>query len=224
LAQDAIRLRQILQRQATFLRSPGDSTGFSSDLFLAPMAEDVHLEPTIRSRPFTARVPSSELSKKEALPRYERQRLLRRWIVLGGEDVVRPSSRTCCVTQLPCFATAAAPDYWRMCGKPHYPGELLHHACIRHIRIDLVGPLVATTFDLELRAAISGLGVISSFEDYLAPALDSGALEPALDEWRDSFPGPFLYYSSRRHMPGPLRAFVDFLGLLQPSPSGSVTG
>jgi DNA-binding transcriptional LysR family regulator len=32
-----------------------------------------------------------------------------------------------------------------------------------------------------------------------------------LDGWWQSFSGPFLYYPSRTHMPGPLRAFVDFI-------------
>jgi hypothetical protein len=27
----------------------------------------------------------------------------------------------------------------------------------------------------------------------------------------ESFSGPFLYYAGRRHIPGPLRAFIDFI-------------
>jgi hypothetical protein len=32
-----------------------------------------------------------------------------------------------------------------------------------------------------------------------------------LKPWWQSFPGPSLYYPSRAHMPGPLRALVDFI-------------
>jgi DNA-binding transcriptional LysR family regulator len=39
----------------------------------------------------------------------------------------------------------------------------------------------------------------------------SGALEALLEDGCSGFSGPFLYYSGRRHMPAPLRAFVDFM-------------
>jgi DNA-binding transcriptional LysR family regulator len=45
----------------------------------------------------------------------------------------------------------------------------------------------------------------------LEDELKSGALEPVLEDWQQPFSGPFLYYPSRRHMPAPLRAFVDFI-------------
>ena len=134
------------------------------------------------------------------------------------------------------FVTAAAPAYLAARGRPGHPNDLLAHACIRHrfasgvtagwefergaetIRISPAGPLVATTLDLELRVAIQGLGLIHIFEDVLAPALASGALERVLEDWSPSFSGPFLYYPSRRHMPAPLRAFVDFVRTEKPLP------
>ncbi len=127
------------------------------------------------------------------------------------------------------FVGAAAPSYLAARGRPAHPRDLLTHACIRHrfasgisapweferdgeiVRISPTGPLVATSIDLEIGAAIAGLGIIFSFEEYLAPALASGALVPVLEEWWQSFSGPFLYYASRRHMPVPLRAFIDYI-------------
>jgi DNA-binding transcriptional LysR family regulator len=127
------------------------------------------------------------------------------------------------------FVIAAAPAYLAAHGRPLHPRDLLEHACIRHrfpsgrivsweferdgetIRITPDGPLVATTIDLELAAAIAGLGVMCIFEEVVRPALDSGALVPVMEDWWQSFSGPFLYYPSRTHMPAPLRAFVDFL-------------
>jgi DNA-binding transcriptional LysR family regulator len=53
--------------------------------------------------------------------------------------------------------------------------------------------------------------LISTFEEFLAPHLASGELEGVLDDWLPPFSGPSLYYHSRRHMPGPLRASIDFL-------------
>jgi len=70
-----------------------------------------------------------------------------------------------------------------------------------------VGPAT----DLAVDAAIAGTGIICLFEEWLRPHFVSGALEPILEPWWQEFPGPFLYYPSRRLMPAPLRAFVDFI-------------
>ena len=73
------------------------------------------------------------------------------------------------------------------------------------------GPLVTNSGELQIAAAVDGLGLIHTFEDFLAAALANGSLTTVLDDWTQPFPGPFLYYHSRRQMPGPLRAFIDFL-------------
>jgi DNA-binding transcriptional LysR family regulator len=128
------------------------------------------------------------------------------------------------------FVIAAAPSYLAARGRPRHPSDLLEHACIRHrfpsgriagpweferdgqiVRISPEGPLIATSLEMEIAAAIAGLGVICLFEEALRPALDSGALLPVMEEWWQGFSGPFLYYPSRTHMPAPLRAFVDFI-------------
>ncbi|WP_225770588.1 LysR family transcriptional regulator [Inquilinus sp. Marseille-Q2685] len=127
------------------------------------------------------------------------------------------------------FVIAAAPSYLAARGRPHHPKDLLEHACIRHrfasgrlagleferdgqvIRISPDGPLIANSIEMEVAAAVAGLGLITIFEEVLRPHLDSGALVPVMEEWWQSFSGPFLYYPSRTHMPAPLRAFVDFI-------------
>ena len=130
------------------------------------------------------------------------------------------------------FATAASPEYLNAKGRPEHPRDLLAHACLRGqfaggaiptweferdgeiVRVDPTGPLMVrlgAAVDLAVEAAVGGLGVIYLFEDWLRPHLDSGALEPLLEPWWQTFTGPFLYYSGRRHLPAPLRAFVDFI-------------
>jgi DNA-binding transcriptional LysR family regulator len=82
------------------------------------------------------------------------------------------------------------------------------------VRVDPGGPLLVSigpATDLAVDAAIAGTGIIYHFEDWLRPHLDSGALEPVLESWWQSFSGPFLYYQGQRLLPPPLRAFVDFI-------------
>jgi|SRR5450432_2153259 DNA-binding transcriptional LysR family regulator len=127
------------------------------------------------------------------------------------------------------FVSAAAPAYLAARGWPEHPSDLLGHSCIRHrfasgasppwefvrngeiVRINPKGPLVASSLEVEIGAAVAGLGIISTFEETLAPSIASGALAPVLEDWWQSFPGPFLYYASRKQLPTPLRAFIDYL-------------
>ena len=130
-------------------------------------------------------------------------------------------------------ATAASPAYLDRRGRPKHPRDLLEHACIlgrfasgtltspweferegEIVRIEPRGPLIVQVggaTDLAVAAALAGTGIISLFEDWLRPHLDSGALEPVIEDWWQPFSGPFLYYSDRRLVPPPLRAFLDFV-------------
>ena len=130
------------------------------------------------------------------------------------------------------FAVAAAPAYLNTNGRPEHPSELLGHSCLRGrfssgaftaweferngemVRVDPTGPLIVQAggaTDLAIAAAIAGAGIIYLFEDWLKPYMDNGALSPVLEPWWLRFSGPFLYYSGRRLVPAPLRAFIDFI-------------
>jgi DNA-binding transcriptional LysR family regulator len=139
------------------------------------------------------------------------------------------------------FAVAAAPAYLARRGVPQHPRDLLQHACLRgrflsgaiypweferagqSLTVEPSGPLIITptAADLAVSAAVAGHGVIYLFEEWLAPYLESGQLQPILQEWWLRFPGPFLYYSGRRHLPAPLRAFVDFIQAAPPDASAA---
>jgi len=131
------------------------------------------------------------------------------------------------------FGCAASPAYLDRHGRPQHPRDLLDHACLRGrfssgrmmgpwefekdgevVVVDPTGPLVVqagAAVDLKVDVAIAGTGILFLFEDWLRPHFASGALEPVLEPWWQSFPGPFLYYPGRRLVPAPLRAFIDFI-------------
>jgi DNA-binding transcriptional LysR family regulator len=130
------------------------------------------------------------------------------------------------------FALAASPVYLDEFGRPQHPRDLLNHACLTSrfasgrifeweferdgetVRVDPRGPLIVQAgggTDLAIDTAIAGIGIIAIFEAWLRPHLDSGALEPVLKDWWQTFSGPFLYYPGRRLVPAPLRAFIDFI-------------
>jgi DNA-binding transcriptional LysR family regulator len=43
------------------------------------------------------------------------------------------------------------------------------------------------------------------------PWVEAGELERVLAAWTPPFAGFYLYYPGRRHLPVPLRAFIDFV-------------
>lgn len=135
------------------------------------------------------------------------------------------------------FATAASPAYLERRGRPTHPRELLDHSCLlgrfasgamtpweferdgEVVKVEPTGPLIVgvdASADLAVVSAIAGSGVIYLFEDWLRPYIERKELEPILESWWPSFSGPFLYYPGRRHLPAPLRAFVDFANSMRP--------
>ncbi|MBB4839283.1 DNA-binding transcriptional LysR family regulator [Sphingomonas kyeonggiensis] len=130
------------------------------------------------------------------------------------------------------FAAAASPAYLAAHGTPVHPRDLLEHRCLRGRfesgrlipweferdgEILVVEPppalivTVGSAIDLLLDVAASDGGIVCLFEDWLKPSFASGALVPVLEDWWESFPGPFLYYPGRRLVPAPLRAFIDYV-------------
>jgi len=127
------------------------------------------------------------------------------------------------------YAVVASPHYVAQHGAPRHPKELLDHACIRTrfgsraipdwefekagriVKVAPQGKLIATYFGLAMRAVRDGLGFWPTFEGYVREEIKSGALISVLDDWCAPFPGPFLYYPSRRQPPPALAAFVAFV-------------
>lgn len=126
-------------------------------------------------------------------------------------------------------ATAASPAYLADRGVPEHPRDLLWHDCIRSrfpsgvlvpweferggetVSVEPEARLIVGTgaAHAAVKAAVAGLGIVYSFENWLVPDIAAGKLMPVLQNWWPGFDGPFLYYSSRRHVPPALRAFID---------------
>jgi DNA-binding transcriptional LysR family regulator len=128
------------------------------------------------------------------------------------------------------YAVVASPRYVAQHGRPKHPKDLLHHVAIRTrfgsggvmpdwefekagriVKVSPPGRLTANYPGLARRAALDGVGFWPTFEGYVRDEVKSGALVRVLDDWCEPFPGPFLYYPSRRQPPPALAAFVTFV-------------
>jgi len=128
------------------------------------------------------------------------------------------------------YALVAAPGYLARRGTPKHPRDLLDHDCIRIrfssgalldwefekagrvVKISPPARLVVNHPAPAMHAACDGAGFWLTFRDYVSDAIASGALVSTLEDWCAPFPGPFLYYPSRRQPPPALAAFVAFVG------------
>jgi DNA-binding transcriptional LysR family regulator len=128
------------------------------------------------------------------------------------------------------YALVASSNYVAEHGRPKHPKDLLDHRCIRIrygrgqmqdwefekagrvVKVSPAAKLIVNYPGVAQRAARDGFGFWLTFEGYVRDAIKSGTLVSVLDDWCAPFPGPFLYYPSRRQTPPALAAFVAFVG------------
>ncbi len=128
------------------------------------------------------------------------------------------------------LAAVASPAYFAEHGIPKTPRDLAKHRCLnwrtpaspsvyrwefekngRELEIDVKGPLVITDAQVLRQVTLAGAGIAYLLESMVADDLRNGALQRVLTDWSPEFPGFYVYYPSRRHVPAPLKAFVEFV-------------
>ena len=126
-------------------------------------------------------------------------------------------------------AIVGSPQYFKSHPKPRSPRDLATHRCIsirmgsagvyrwefemgnESLVVGADGPLIIDDIDMTIRAAMEGIGLAFSLEEYVAPQLESGTLVRVLEEWCPPFAGFFLYFPSRRQQPAALSALIEAL-------------
>jgi DNA-binding transcriptional LysR family regulator len=126
---------------------------------------------------------------------------------------------------------AASPAYLARAGTPRTPRDLHNHDCIRirmpssggllpwrfasggeTFEVAVEGRLIANDTDLIVQATLDGIGIgYMPGESSLDTLIAEGRLVRLLDDWTPIITGLYLFYPSRRQVPRPLRAFIDFL-------------
>ncbi|MBZ5759621.1 MULTISPECIES: LysR family transcriptional regulator [unclassified Rhizobium] len=123
---------------------------------------------------------------------------------------------------------AASPGYFAKHPIPVHPRDLVAHRCIKRrfsngsiyrwefdkdgeaLVVAVDGPLIVGEDRLALLAALSGAGLAYLFNIRVEDEVAGGRLVRVLEDWCQPYPGPFLYYPSRRQLRPALRAFIDF--------------
>jgi DNA-binding transcriptional LysR family regulator len=127
------------------------------------------------------------------------------------------------------WVVVGSPRYLRRHRRPTVPADLAAHRCIRgrngrdvvapwelgkgdsETQVHVSGMLTTSDSDLSISMAVAGVGLLYCLKDRVLAELTSGALELVLPEWASPGPGFHAYYSSHRHVPSALRAFIDHM-------------
>jgi DNA-binding transcriptional LysR family regulator len=136
-------------------------------------------------------------------------------------------------------AIVASPSFFERNPKPVTPQQLKDIPCIRfrfesgrfyaweferggiELSVDVNGPLTLGNQSLMLQAALDGMGLAYAFEAQIETLVADGRLVRVLEDWCPYYSGFYLYYPSRRQMPAPLRAFIDFVRNAKPAAGGA---
>ncbi|MGC1776429.1 MAG: LysR family transcriptional regulator [Xanthobacteraceae bacterium] len=128
------------------------------------------------------------------------------------------------------LTAVASPAYLERHPGPLTPEDLHAHNCVRlrsdwdgsiqswHFenasrRVDVAveGTLILNDWHLVMNAVLEGMGVGYLPALLISAHLADGRLVELLGDWCGHPSAPFLYYPSRRQIPGALRAFIDFM-------------
>ena len=124
----------------------------------------------------------------------------------------------------------ASPAYLKNHLRPATPQDLHGHNCIRlrsdwdgsiqswefedagrRLEVAVEGSLVLNDWHLVVNAVLEGVGVGYVPEPLVSSQIAHGRLIRVLENWCMHVSEIFLYYPSRRQMPGTLRGFIDFM-------------
>lgn len=127
------------------------------------------------------------------------------------------------------FLAVASPAYLAANPPPQSPDDLQKHRCIRHrlpsgklyrwefakdseeVAVEVHGSITLDHLNLMAEAAAAGMGIAYLPDLVAGPYLQQGKLVPLLSDWCPAGPGLCIYYPGHRHVPAPLRAFLDVL-------------
>lgn len=146
-----------------------------------------------------------------------------------GESIQRDMVGVPLTDAIECMVVAS-PAYLARHGAPATIDDLARHNCItfrfptsgriykwelerdgRIIEVEVAGNLVVNDGEAMFDAAADGIGLAHVIREAAQPWLERGALVPVLEQYSSRFPGFYLYYPSRKHLPAKMRVFVEFL-------------
>jgi DNA-binding transcriptional LysR family regulator len=70
---------------------------------------------------------------------------------------------------------------------------------------------------VAVSAALRGTGYLLIFEEYVSRWINDGTLVSLMRDWLPVFNGPVIYYYSRKHVPLPMRVFIDYMKSAAPA-------